>query len=100
MTVSCPSGTDKFLLESVGKGYYEVVGTLNAGNSIQEMQTVFMGENLGARLAPAAECVWALARAAACVQARVCERLLTRQTRLGAHPNVAQTRACTSRWSS
>lgn len=72
VTVSCPSGTDKFLLESVGKGYYEVVGTLNAGNSIQEMQTVFMGENLGARLAPWLPNAYGLLRAPPHVCKLVC----------------------------
>lgn len=32
----------------MGKGHYEVIGTLQNG-SITEMQTVYMGENIGAR---------------------------------------------------
>ena len=51
MTVSCQQGTHKYLLETVGKGFYEVIGTLQAGGNITEMNTVFMGENFGERTA-------------------------------------------------
>ena len=47
VTVSCQQGTNKYLLETVGKGFYEVIGTLQAGGNITEMNTVFMGENFG-----------------------------------------------------
>ena len=49
VTVSCQQGTHKYLLETVGKGFYEVIGTLQAGGNITEMNTVFMGENFGER---------------------------------------------------
>ena len=51
VTVSCQQGTHKYLLETVGKGFYEVIGTLQAGGNITEMNTVFMGENFGERTA-------------------------------------------------
>ena len=67
--MSCQQGTHKYLLETVGKGYYEVIGTLNQGNTITEMNTVSMGEGLSARRparAPAphahASCTWAVPR--------------------------------------
>lgn len=50
-TIMCPNGVDKYQLEHVGKGCYEVVGTLQNGNSITEMTAVYMGENLGAQCA-------------------------------------------------
>ena len=46
INVSCQQGTHKYLLETIGKGYYEVIGTLNDG-AITEMNCVFMGESLG-----------------------------------------------------
>ena len=45
-TVHCPEGTYKFTPDSMGKGHYEVIGTLQDG-SITMMQTVYMGENFG-----------------------------------------------------
>ena len=47
--VSCQQGTHKFNMEMVNKGFYEVVGTLGAGGSITEMNSVYMGDNFGAR---------------------------------------------------
>jgi len=44
-TVLCPNGSHKFSPECMGKGHYEVIGTLQNG-SITEMQTVYMGENI------------------------------------------------------
>ena len=49
VSVTCQQGTHKYLLETVGKGYYEVVGTLNAGAAISEMNSVYMGDTFGAR---------------------------------------------------
>ena len=48
VNVMCQRGIQQYLLETVGKGFYEVIGTLQADGSIQEMNCVFMGENLGA----------------------------------------------------
>lgn len=47
-TIACPNGEEmaKFHSEEMGKGYYEVVGTLNADGSITQMTTTFMGQNL------------------------------------------------------
>ena len=36
----------KYSPDTVGKGCYEVIGTLSNG-SITEMQTVYMGDNFG-----------------------------------------------------
>ena len=47
VTVTCTQGTHKYLLETVGKGYYEVIGTLVNGGTIQEMNAISMGDNLG-----------------------------------------------------
>ena len=46
-TVTCGQGTQKYALETVGKGYYEVIGTLGADGTISEMNAVYMGETLG-----------------------------------------------------
>uniref|UniRef100_A0A7S3AQ41 Replication factor A protein 3 n=1 Tax=Haptolina ericina TaxID=156174 RepID=A0A7S3AQ41_9EUKA len=43
-SIHCPGGTSEFSGMS-GKGYYEIVGTLNHDGTIAQMQTVFMGEN-------------------------------------------------------
>ena len=50
-TVFCPNGTHKYAMDAAGKGCYEVIGTLQNG-TITEMQTVYMGENLGAQTPP------------------------------------------------
>lgn len=45
--INCPAEQlEKFHLEEQGKGYYEVIGTLNADGTITQYQAVFMGENL------------------------------------------------------
>ena len=49
--VTCTQGVHKYFPESVGKGYYEVIGTLQQGGTIQEMNAVYMGDNFGARRA-------------------------------------------------
>eukprot|EP00966_Prymnesium_polylepis_P168836 3903735-Prymnesium_polylepis.1 len=36
------------------KGYFEIVGTLNSDATISAMQTIYMGENFGARACPCA----------------------------------------------
>ena len=47
--VSCQAnGTHKYMSDTVGKGCYEVIGTLQSNGTIAEMNTVFMGENFGA----------------------------------------------------
>ena len=48
-TVMCPNGIERYQLEHVGKGCYEVIGTLQPNSTITEMTTVFMGEDFGAR---------------------------------------------------
>lgn len=45
MTVLCHDATRKFMVESVGKGCYEVVGTLQTDGAIKEMNTTFFGDN-------------------------------------------------------
>lgn len=47
-TIHCPAGTSQFN-GMAGKGYFEVIGTLNHDGTIAQMQTVFMGENFGGR---------------------------------------------------
>ena len=47
-TVLTPDSMHKYHAEMVGKGCYEVIGTLQNG-SITEMQTVYMGDNFGGR---------------------------------------------------
>ena len=41
----CTNGLHKFQQEAVGKGVYEVIGTVSPDGSITEMQTVAFGEN-------------------------------------------------------
>ena len=38
-----------FSQEGVGKEYYEVIGTQKAGNTIDPMQCVHLGDKFGAR---------------------------------------------------
>jgi len=45
VTVLCHDATRKFMVESVGKGCYEVVGTLQTDGAIKEMNTTFFGDN-------------------------------------------------------
>ena len=47
-TVHCPGGT-QFFSGYADKGFFEVVGTLNSDATISSMQTVYMGDNFGAR---------------------------------------------------
>ena len=47
-TIVCPNGTHKYSPETMGKGYYEVIGQLQSGQ-IMEMTSVYMGDNFGAR---------------------------------------------------
>ena len=45
-TVDCPNGDlERFDAGEMGKGYYEVIGTLQADGSITQQMTVFMGNN-------------------------------------------------------
>ena len=89
VSVQCPQGTHKYLLESVGKGYYEVIGTLHDGGSIVQMTPpVFMGDNFGTRR------LLTSAHVLAIVQAPLTQRAACAPGR------GAQTRTCTSRWSS
>ena len=44
-TITCTEGTQKYLLETVGKGYYEVIGTLGSDGCIAEMKSSYFGEN-------------------------------------------------------
>ena len=48
--IMCPNGVDKYPVEQVGKGCFEVIGTLQSGNQITEMTSVYMGENFGTPL--------------------------------------------------
>lgn len=41
----CPNGPHKFMNETVGKGVYEVIGTLGADGSVTEMTSTYFGEN-------------------------------------------------------
>lgn len=43
--VRCPNGAHAFQHDSVGKGVYEVIGTLGTDGSLTEMKTVPFGEN-------------------------------------------------------
>ena len=43
--VHCPNGVHKFMNESVGKGVYEVIGTLGNDGSLTEMQACYFGDN-------------------------------------------------------
>lgn len=43
--MSCNQGTHKYMMEQVGKGFYEVIGTLGANGTISEMNAVFMGDS-------------------------------------------------------
>ena len=81
VTVSCPNGTHKYPLEQVGKGYFEVTGTLQGGGAITEMATVPMGEQLGA--CPASIPSSALVHTLNAIP-----------------PSASQTPTCTSTWSS
>ena len=83
--VNCQQGTQKYLLETVGKGFYEVIGTLGADGTISEMSSVYMGENLGAPPAAPPTSPPPLSVQRASVFPNVC---------------FAQTPRCTSKWSS
>jgi hypothetical protein len=43
--VECTQGTEKFDQADVGKGYYEVIGTLQANGTITQLTAVRMGDN-------------------------------------------------------
>ena len=43
--IHCPEGAHKFAVDMVGKGVYEVIGTVGADGSMTEMQAVCFGEN-------------------------------------------------------
>ena len=43
--VHCPNGVHKFMNETVGKGVYEVIGTLGTDGSLTEMQACYFGDN-------------------------------------------------------
>lgn len=87
----CPNGTHKYASEMMGKGCYEVIGTLQNGQ-ITEMQTVFMGDNFGAPLCSAPSMFsprLGLCIAPPCLAFRIARRRLF---------HCLQTWACTPRW--
>ena len=45
MVVRCSAEGNKFHLETVGKGYYEVIGTVQQDGTITEMTSAYFGEN-------------------------------------------------------
>jgi len=45
-TVLCANSIHKYFPETVGKGCYEVIGTLQSDNSISSMNATSMGDSL------------------------------------------------------